>query len=165
MVRQKIVTLCLIAMFALCATEALAQAAKELVGTWMLVSVTIDRGGTKSEPFGPNPKGLLVFDKVGRMSLVITRADLPKIAANSPFGGTAKENKAIAQGSIAYFGTYTVREEDRVFVVHVEAGTFPNWVGTDQKRIFVIAGDQLKYTSTERADGDGTALAVWKRVK
>ena len=165
MLRQKIMLLLLLPVFLSAATAAFAQSSKDLIGTWELVSATVDRAGTRSEPFGPNPKGLLVFDPRGRFSIVVTRADLPKIAGNTRLAGTARENGAIVQGSIAYFGTYSVREEDRVFVVHVEGSTFPNWVGTDQTRIYAIAGDQLKYTNTIRSGGEGTALVVWKRVK
>jgi hypothetical protein len=38
----------------------------------------------------------------------LNRADLPKFAANNRNVGTPEENKAIVQGSFAYFGTYTV---------------------------------------------------------
>ena len=36
---------------------AVAQSAKDLVGTWTIVS---------AEAFGPNPKGVLIFDTNGR---------------------------------------------------------------------------------------------------
>ena len=141
-----------------------AQAAKDMIGMWSLVSVTLDRNGSKSEPFGPNPQGILVFDRNGHFSLVVTRADLPRLASNNRMTGTAEENKAIVRGSTAYFGTYSVSEADRMFVVHVEGATFPNWVGTDQKRIFTVNGDQLRYTNSSRSGGEGTALVILKRV-
>jgi hypothetical protein len=46
--------------------------------------------------------------------------------------GTAEENKAMVQGGIAYFGTYSV--VDKVIVEKVEGSTWPNWTGTEQKR-------------------------------
>jgi hypothetical protein len=46
----------------------------------------------------------------GHFSLVNTRADLPKFASNRRDQGTPEENKAVVQGSIAYFGTYSVNE-------------------------------------------------------
>ena len=146
------------------AGEAWSQAAKDIVGTWSLVSVTVDRDGNKTEPFGPNPLGVLVFDRSGHFSLVVTRAGLPKLVSNNRMTGSAEENKAIVRGSTAYFGTYSVSEADRMFTVHVEGATFPNWVGTDQKRIFTINGDQLRYTNSSRSGGEGTALVIWKRL-
>jgi hypothetical protein len=146
------------------ASVTLGQGAKELVGTWSLVSITVNQDGQKVEPFGANPRGSLVFERNGRFSLTVTRSDLPKFSSNNRQTGTPQENKAIVQGSIAYFGTYSVREEERLFIVHVEGSTFPNWVGTDQKRLFTIAGDELKYTNSSPSSGPGTALVVWKRV-
>lgn len=151
--------------FCLSATGAFGQTAKELVGSWTLISVTVNRDGEKVEPFGPNPKGTMTFDSGGRFSIIVTRSDLPKFSSNNREMGTSEENKAIAQGSIAYFGTYNVNEGDRMFVVHVEGSTYPNFVGTDQKRIFAIAGDELKYTNSNRSAGAGVALVVWKRAK
>jgi Lipocalin-like domain len=138
--------------------------AKDLVGTWVLVSATVDHDGTKSEPFGPHPNGLLMFDRGGHFSLVAVRPDLPGIASNNRTSGTAEENRRIVRGTIAYFGTYTVSEADRMFTLHVEGATFPNWVGTDQKRIYTINGDQLRYTNPNRSGGQGTALVIWKRA-
>jgi Lipocalin-like domain len=79
--------------------------------------------------------------------------------------GTPEENAAVVQGTIAYFGTYSVSAEDRLLTAHVEGSTFPNWVGTDQKHLFTIIGDELRYTNVNRSSGEGTALVVWKRAK
>ena len=106
-----------------------------------------------------------MFDPNGRFSLVITRTGLPARVSRNRQRGTAEETRAIVQGSIAYFGTYTVNEDDRTFIVHVEGSTFPNWVGTDRKRIFSVSGDELKYTNSDRSGGAGTALVIWKRAK
>jgi hypothetical protein len=46
---------------------------------------------------------------------------------------TPEENKAIMEGSIAYFGTYTVDEAAKTISMRVETSTFPNQVGTEQK--------------------------------
>jgi hypothetical protein len=40
----------------LLAGEVFAQTAKDLAGTWTLVSVVTEQGGNKTDPFGPNPK-------------------------------------------------------------------------------------------------------------
>jgi len=56
-------------------------------------------------------------------------------------------------------------ETDKTVATHVEGGTFPNWIGTDQKRPFTIFGDELKWTTPTTSLGSGTALDVWKRAK
>ena len=146
--------------------EAVAQtAAKDLVGTWKLVSVTLEQDGKKTDLFGPNPQGQITFDPNGRISMIITRSDLPKFASNNRRTGTPEENKAVVQGSIAYFGTYSVSETDKTCAIHIEGGTFPNWIGADQKRSFTISGDELKWTTPATSLGSGTAVDVWKRAK
>src|SRR3974390_2029446 len=70
---------------------------EQLVGTWVLESnVAMHPDGTKTDVFGPNPKGMYIyiFDSSGRVALLITRSDLPKFASNKRTTGTADENKA-----------------------------------------------------------------------
>src|ERR1700688_3009210 len=69
---------------------------EQLVGTWIAVSIkNTATNGTKSELFGPNPKGLLMFESDGRFSLITVRSDLPKFGTNNRATGTADENKAV----------------------------------------------------------------------
>jgi hypothetical protein len=144
---------------------AAAQTAKDLVGTWTLVSITIEKDGKKTDFYGPNPQGQEMFDQNGRVSLVLTRSDLPKFASDNRQAGTPEENKAIVQGSIAYFGTYLVNETDKTVTIHIESCSFPNWNGTDQKRVFNISGDELNVTNPTSSTGTGTNQQVWKRAK
>jgi hypothetical protein len=144
--------------------SAFAQTAKDLVGTWKPVS-TIVTGpdGRKTEPFGPNPNSILVFDANGRFVAVNTRPDLPKFGSNNRMQGTPEENKAIVQGSIALFGTFSV--VDKVIIQKVEGSTWPSWTGTEQKRpIISFTGDDMKL-STPTASVGGTAENTYKRLK
>jgi hypothetical protein len=144
--------------------DAVAQTAKDLVGTWKTVStVATGPDGRKSEPFGSNQNSILVFDANGRFVAVSTRPDLPKFASNNRMQGTAEENKAIVQGSLALFGTYTV--VDKVVIEKVEGSTWPSWAGTDQKRpIISFGGDELKLANPAASVG-GTAETTYKRLK
>ena len=83
--------------------KAVAQTANELVGTWTLVSSTLEKDGKTTDFYGPNPKGQLMYDPNGHFSVIITRSDLPKFASNNREAGTPEENKAVVQGSFAYF--------------------------------------------------------------
>jgi hypothetical protein len=128
----------------------------QLVGSWTLVS---------AEPYGTNPTGSYMFDSNGRFSAILMRRDLPKYTSNSRTQGTPAEYKGTVDGSIAYFGTYSVTGTD--LDLHVEGSTFANWTGTVQKRTNVsVAGDELKYNVPAPSDGRPTAApTVWKRVK
>jgi hypothetical protein len=148
----------------LSAGEGFAQAAKDLAGTWTLVSVVNEQGGNKTDAFGPNPKGILTVDANGRYAIIIVRAGLPKVASNNRTTATPEENKAIVQGSTANFGTLSVNAADKTITFKIETATFPNWDGTEQKRAFTLTGDELTYTVPATTTG-GTATTVWKRVK
>ena len=62
---------------------------KNLIGVWTVVSVTYGEGADKTEPFGANVKGTQIFDASGRFAVVVTRADLPKVASNNREKATA----------------------------------------------------------------------------
>jgi hypothetical protein len=153
--------------FAVGATNALAQQRSledQLVGSWMIVSaVTIRSDGSKVDTFGSNPKGLQIFERNGRTSAVIVGSSLPKFASSNRATGTADENKAVVQSSVAFFGPYTVDEADKSFTFKVEGSTFPNWEGTTQKRFIAVSGDDLTIT-IPAGSGGGTGESRWKRT-
>jgi hypothetical protein len=79
-----------------------------LVGTWTYESIVIERtDGTKVAPFGRDPKGFITLSPAGRYSLQIIRPDIPKIASKDRLSATAEENRAVAQGVLSQFGTYS----------------------------------------------------------
>ena len=137
---------------------------EQLLGAWILVSHESVRGdGTKSSVYGANPKGIAFFDAGGHFIITAMRSDRVPYAADFPTQGTAEENKATAQGTITYFGTYSISEPDRTIAIHIEASSFPNWNGADQKRAFTLVGDQLTLTARALQTG-GQADVVWKRA-
>ena len=137
---------------------------EQLLGTWTLVfheSVRAD--GTRTPVYGINPKGIAFFDASGHFIITVMRADRAKYAIDFPTQGTADENKATAQGTMTYFGTYSVDQADHTIPLHIEGSSFPNWNGADQKRVFAIAEDQLTLTARALQTG-GYAEVVWKRA-
>ena len=138
--------------------------AKQLVGTWKVVSVTNERGGTATDAFGPNPQGITIFTSNGRFVRVETRSDLPRFGSNNRNTGTPSENQAVVQGSLAYFGTYSCNVGEKSCTYRIEASTFPNWVGGDQKRVVTLVGDELREDNPAASVG-GKAVLVWKRVQ
>ena len=137
---------------------------EQVVGTWTYVSVDIvSTNGSRVPLYGPSPQGVASFDSNGHYILLTARSGLPKFASNNRNEGTPEENKAVVQGSIAHFGTYTVNDADKTITFHIETSTFPNWNGTDQKRPFTVTGDELKWTTP--ASSGGSAEVVLKRAK
>jgi len=162
--------------FAACATVILAlpslalsavgqqQSLKEqLVGTWTLVSWEQKNGdGSKVERYGTNPTGIAFFDAGGRYIITVMRSDRAKYASNALWQGTPEENKETADGTITYFGTYSVSDADSSIVVRVDGSSFPNWNGTDLKRTVAMAGERL--TLTVRPPRGEIVDVIWKRA-
>lgn len=162
---SSVVTTLALVLLSIGAGPALAQTAKDLVGTWVPTSISNTRpDGTKIQPYGPNPKGVLMFDSNGRFSFLLSRPERPKFAANNRTQGTPEENKTTVAGSIAYTGTYGVTDGGKTLIFQIEASTYPNAEGAQQKRSFTITGDELKYTNQMTTTGN-QAETVWKRVK
>jgi hypothetical protein len=138
---------------------------EQLVGTWTLVSSDQVRpDGSKLKQFGDNPKGINVFDANGRFFLMMASADNSRIASNDRRMTQSEEDGLIVE-SIAYYGTYTVNDEVNVISLHLDASTFPNQVGTDQKRsITSLTANELKYSSPAAKFGD-QVHQVWKRAQ
>ena len=146
---------------------ATAQSAKDrFVGTWSLVSIRYVRpDGAAIEPFGPNVKGMLVFDGAHFATQAIA-ADLPKFISNNRMVGTLQEYEAVSHGVVAYFGSYSVNEADHILTLHIERSSFPNWEATDQQRKFEFAGDELRYTAaSSTANPAEAAQLVWRRIR
>jgi Lipocalin-like domain len=138
--------------------------AADLVGTWRPVAVINTRpDGSTVHPLGLDPQGILVFESNGRFAFILNRPDLPRFASNNRNAGTAEENKAIVQGSFAYFGTYAVA--NRTVTMHVEGGTWPGWFGSDLERLILsFSDDEMRWTDPTPSIG-GTIENVWTRTR
>jgi len=137
---------------------------EQLIGTWNYVSSTA-KLPDGSPLWGSNPKSLLILTDNGHFSWHVFRSDRPIFTSNDRRNATADENKATMQGSLAYFGTYSVNEADNTVSFHIEGSTFPNSEGEEQKRVITgLTADELKYTNPATTLG-ARVEAVWKRVK
>lgn len=138
---------------------------EQLVGTWIYVSSTVTRpDGSKSER--PNLRGAVTYTSDGHFFFITTRTEIPKLASNDATRPTPEEAMAVAAGSIAYFGTYSVNESDKAITAQVETSTFANLVGApNQKRIITaLTADELRFTNP-RTPAGLTLEFVWKRAK
>ena len=150
---------------ALSCVTVFAQSASDIVGTWTLVSSVTEKDGTRTDQYGPGAKGMMTLDAKGHFMLTIIGPDLPKFASNNRAGGTPDENKAVVSKSIATIGTYRVDPATHTLTFKVDRATFPNWDGTEQKRLLSSSSkDELKYI-TPTASSGGVATVTWKRAE
>lgn len=149
-------------------SSASAQTAAEnqVVGTWRMMSATIDPGGRNIAAYGEKPRGLLVFTPDMHFVEVLTDADVPRFASNVRGRGTDDENRMAMSRSIGFFGTYTVDEKGEFSGNRVEGSTFPNWIGSVRTRddlTLIVDGDRM---TEQFRRPEGTKIRIeWQRVK
>lgn len=139
----------------------------QIAGTWMLVSAeTTNKDGSKFQSFGPQPKGMVIFDANGRYVQTLMASALPKFASGNRMKGTPEENQAVVQGSIAYYGTWSVDEGSKTVTQRVDATTYALHASTDYKRpITTLTADELVFTNPASSAGGGATVLSFKRVK
>lgn len=142
------------------------DAPARLVGTWRLVAFEDVDNGQTIRRFGDKPLGLFVYTADGHVAIQIANPANPvcvspgkkfgpgKIDDSSVPACSPAQMQALVDGSVAYWGTYTVDAAAGVVVHHVKSDLSNGYTGTDQRRPFRLEGDQLVI-------GDGK---TWTRV-
>jgi hypothetical protein len=139
-----------------------------LIGAWRLRDwVALDDDGTTTPSMGDAPNGLVVYSADGTMVTVIGRADRPRFASDDVTGGTDEERAGAFRTFIAYGGRFTIHGD--VVTHHVETSLFPNWIGTEQRRQWVLDDEAgvLTLTSPPLAVGGVTRVQrlTWVRQR
>jgi lipocalin-like protein len=137
----------------------------QLVGTWIYVSSTGKREDG-SDVQRPSLQGAATYTADGHFHFITTRTDTPKYASNDTSRPSPEEAMAVASGSIAYTGTYTVDENSRTIHANIETSTFANLVGAPNQRRIVtsISADEMRFMNPRTPSGV-TLEFVWKRAR
>ena len=133
-----------------------------IVGAWKTVEIYNEQDGKKTHLYGDHPVGMTIFDKSGTYVGWLSKPDLPKFATANRLKGTDAEYRAVGQGIIAGYGTYTV--EGNEVTIKFIASSYPNRAGTTEKRTYTIKGDELISVNPTAASG-GTSHSRLVRVK
>jgi hypothetical protein len=131
------------------ASRAARSWAERLSGTWSFVSSeNTRRDGSTYDRWGPDPKGILMFDRNGHYSQIIV----------------GSESRVFGAKTFCAFGTYSLDEVKKLLTTHIAGCSVPSLIGAQQTRtILVLNADELKYTNPIVATG-ATAKVLWKRV-
>ena len=139
---------------------------ERLVGSWRLISAKgHSTDGTVTQEWGPEPSGRLMFDRGGRMSIHLVNPSRKHFESGDFLSPTPEELTEAWNGYFGYFGMYTVDESAGEVTFHVEGAAYPNYIGTAQRRYFVLEGNRLTLrTPPERAGGaDITYVIILER--
>jgi Lipocalin-like domain len=140
-------------------------AENELIGAWTLKSFVREVSGTgeRYNQLGEHPKGLLIYSKDGRMSVIITAENRVAPRGDTP---TDEERIKLHQTMIAYAGTYQV--EDGKVIHHIDIAWNEARLGSDQVRYYTVDGAVLTLktpTIKSPVDGrEGVGVLVWEKV-
>lgn len=121
----------------------------KLVGSWSFVSSVNTRGdGTPVDRWGPNTKGILMFDGNGNFSQIII----------------GSESRMFGAKTYSAFGSYTFDATDGNIMMTFAGCSIPKTIGSLQKRkVVLLTADELKYVNPLTASGT-VAEVLWKRI-
>ena len=136
-----------------------------IIGTWKLVSwVYQNEEDEKIDFFGPNPIGILMYEKSGYMNAQLMRSDRSNFVSANGAEGTPQEYASAFSGYAAYFGKFEEKEPGTLTHT-VEGSLFPNWVGHDEIRYGKLEGNTLVLSAPGIINGEKIMFYVtWKRV-
>ena len=150
----------------LCAASGFGQTESEIrdriVGTWKLLSMEeiMKDGTTRPFPyFGPQARGLLMYQRDGYMCANIVNPDLPKWA--DPAHATTEEKLAAADATFAYCGRYEIDVKQQQIIHLPEVATDPGYMGSRQIRPYRFEGSRLVLSDVAT---DDPTVASWKLV-
>jgi hypothetical protein len=144
-----------------------APLSKTLPGTWELLSrIDVSPAGERlTEPsLGEDPVALLIYDRSGHFAAQFMRRDR---SVEVPDGPTGARNNSRAQGGYdAYFGTYTVDDNENTVTQRLLGALSREHVGAVLTRAMDVQGDKLVIRlETSAADGSAvTRTLTWRRV-
>jgi hypothetical protein len=105
-----------------------------LHGSWRLVSfhTELQDAKARTQPWGANPNGRLIFGTDGRMMVLVTAM------AREP-GSTDEKLVALFRTVMAYTGRYRVAGDK--FIVNVDTSWNEVWNGSEQERCYKLDGE------------------------
>ncbi|HKF55253.1 MAG TPA: lipocalin-like domain-containing protein [Blastocatellia bacterium] len=131
-----------------------------LVGAWKLVSFEeTSPDGERTQPYGPDPVGILIYTGTGYMCVQIMRRDRPALPDLAFEEIGAAQIKEVVGGFTAFSGTYQADPDNHIVIHHVQCHVLPGSVGKDLRRRYELEGDTLVLWPTP------TRAVTWERVK
>jgi ketosteroid isomerase-like protein len=139
---------------------------KGIVGTWRLVTFEDVEDGKVIRRFGEKPLGLFVYTADGHVIIQIANPANPACVTQGKKSlpgrkddialptCTPEQLEALLDGTVAYWGTYSVDLAAGEVIHHVQSDVANGYAGTEQHRPFHLNGDRLVI-------GDGK---TWTRV-
>jgi lipocalin-like protein len=139
---------------------------EQLIGAWTAVSIESVQDGAKRQPYGPNPKGILIFDASGRYAQAQSRATRAKFKSASRRETTAEEGLAAMNDTLFHFGGWSVDEASKTILLRIEGSLISNAEGMDQqRRIISLTADELVFSNPQAVQAGNRVDQVYRRTR
>jgi hypothetical protein len=137
---------------------------KNIIGTWKLISFELKKDDRIYYPMGENPLGFLMYGENKRMIVMMSDKDRSPIASEDITNIPADEKSQLADGFIAYSGTYKILNDK--IVHYVEMSFIPNWIGRPLERFYELDdGKLILKTPPEKIDGMVfISRIIWEKI-
>jgi hypothetical protein len=122
---------------------------QSVAGTWSLISsVNTRTDGTLVDRWGPNPKGILIFDGSGNFSHVVT----------------GSESRIFGSKNYCAFGRYDFEPGKETITLRFEGCSIAKLIGSVQRRVIVVLTEhEFKYMNPSSSSGTSSEVS-WKRL-
>lgn len=154
---------CVLGLLSILSTSCASPSAQTnpFVGTWKLISLERHNADgtlvTGVNPVGGvDPTGIVMYDAAGHVSLQI----MPSGRARTP-GSPALTPEQTLFGYVAYYGTYTLDQANRIMTVKFDGALSPTMLGTTGQRYYEINGNRMKFRPSLAT---GANELTWERI-
>ena len=132
------------------------------IGSWSLLSSILTTPDGRTEyPFGEDAVGCIMYTADGRMAAHLMRRQRDRFRSDNRRESRPEERAAAFLDYFSYCGRYSLQPDARTITHHVEACSFPNWVGTGLVRNFRFEGDSLTLWAALASGAEH--ILGWKR--
>ena len=102
--------------------------------------------------YGTELLGRPQYNAVGNMSALLSHPERPVYRSEDRYTATDAEIRDSFL-FLAYCGTYAFHENEGFMLHRVHGSSLPNWVGSVQKRFYVLNGSCLTISATDSYSG------------
>ena len=138
----------------------------DITGSWRLLSWRIEYpdGRKPTEPFGPDPIGMLLYAADGGMTATMSRRRRTTLSAPSAMSASEASRAQAFSEYLSYGGRWHLEGDSIVHVI--EFSMNPSLIGTVQVREARVAGDELVLAADESDATSGARRRhgiAWRR--
>jgi hypothetical protein len=142
-----------------------ATTVRDLAGIYTLTAAyDIRPDGSRSDSYGPQPRGMLYMGDDGKYSLQIYHTVRPPFASPDYAKASADEYRNAVLTASTHFGSFSVDAARQTLTFRIDGALNARWDKSEQTRPFDYKDGELSYRVPAKADGN-IPVSVWRRTR